>query len=382
VTVTPSTSALDVPIHIVVRGLAARQLATLTLRSVDSQGVPWASSAIFRASRAGVVDVDRVAPAPGIYQGAWGMGLLAMLQTVKPDASAYFWNGAHPQTFTVTVRSDGRRVASATFRRRFLSPTVRHRHLPLSSNRFYGDYYAPTVPGRRPAILAIGGSDGGNSSLSLVSGALAAHGYPVLAIAYFKKPGLPQSLSRIPLEYFVHALAWLRAQPHVDPKRIVTLGVSRGSEAALLLGAHYPKLVHAVIAAVPSSVALCSFPGCDGAAWMLHGKALPYTRQFNAAHPSDNPAAVIPVERIRGPILLNCAGNDQIWASCPFASAIMQRLDARHDRYRHVLYPASGAGHLIGFLLPDEPFVVGNTPIDQIARERFWPHLLAFLASV
>jgi dienelactone hydrolase len=100
----------------------------------------------------------------------------------------------------------------------------------------------------------------------------------VLSVGYFKLPGLPQQLSRIPLEYFGRALAWLAHQPQVDRKHIAILGVSRGSEAALLSGAYFPRLVSAVIAMVPSDVALCSIPGCRGPAWTFHGHPVPYTR--------------------------------------------------------------------------------------------------------
>jgi dienelactone hydrolase len=383
VAVSPARTSVDEPVHIVVRSLAPRQLVSLSLRSVDSRGIPWASSAAFRADRSGVVEVDRAAPVSGPYLGAWGMGLLAMLVAAKPDpGQAYYWDRRRSQTFTLTVRSGGTRLASTTFRRRFVSRPVRREHKPLSRNGFYGDYSTARVAGRRPAILAIGGSEGGDLGAFLASEALAARGYPVLDIAYFKEPGLPQTLSRVPLEYFARALAWLRAQPHVDPKRIVALGVSRGSEAALLLGAYYPQLVHAAIAIVPASVAVCSYPSCDGPAWTFGGKAVPYTRQLGAVYPTDNPAAVIPVEGIRGPVLLECAGNDQIWPSCPYAAAIMRRLDAHHDPHRHSLYRAPGAGHFIGSLLPNEPVATGNTPFDEIARETFWPQLLGFLAGL
>ena len=96
-------------------------------------------------------------------------------------------------------------------------------------------------------MLVFGGSDGGLSG-TLVAALLAAHGYPALALAYFNAPGLPAQLSDIPLEYFATALRWLRAQPQVDPRHVLTLGVSRGSEAALLLGAYYQRLVDGVIA--------------------------------------------------------------------------------------------------------------------------------------
>ena len=39
------------------------------------------------------------------------------------------------------------------------------------------------------------------------------------------------------------------------------LGSSHGSEAALLLGVHYPRLVHSVVALVPSSVVTCGIVG-------------------------------------------------------------------------------------------------------------------------
>ena len=58
---------------------------------------------------------------------------------------------------------------------------------------------APGVPAgpRRPAVLIIGGSQGGLSS-PLLAAALAGHGYPVLTIAYFAAPGLPASLCGYP----------------------------------------------------------------------------------------------------------------------------------------------------------------------------------------
>ncbi len=40
-------------------------------------------------------------------------------------------------------------------------------------------------------------------------------------------------------------------QPGIDPRHVLTYGVSRGSEVALLLGVHYPELVNGVIALVP-----------------------------------------------------------------------------------------------------------------------------------
>ena len=237
-------------------------------------------------------------------------------------------------------------------------------------------------------MLIIGGSQGGLSS-PLLAAALAGHGYPALTIAYFDAPGLPASLSDIPLEYFAGALRWLRRQPQVDPAHVLTLGISFGSEAALLVGAHYPGLVHGVIAAVPSGVTTSPCPHCDYPVWTLHGRALPFTTQFNTPDPAGAAAAVIPVERIDGPVFLVCGGADQTWDSCGYARAIMSRLGAHHDRYPHELAAYPAAGHGVGYLVPYLPGAAVTAPGDggaspganPSAIAAVWPRLLHFLAG-
>jgi dienelactone hydrolase len=236
-------------------------------------------------------------------------------------------------------------------------------------------------------VLEFGGSEGGLDG-QLVGAALASAGYPTLDIAYFGEPGLPSQLKNIPLEYFAGALRWLARQPGVLPGQIYVSGGSRGSEAALLLGAYYPGLVRGVIASSPGNVSLCSYPGCTGAAWTLHGQPLPYTGQFDNPDPADNPAAVIPVQNIQGPVLLDCGTDDQTWISCTFAQAIQLRLTAAGDRYAHVLYRYAGAGHLVASLIPYEPTSAtsrlgpGDTPLANTdADARLWPEVLSFLAN-
>jgi pimeloyl-ACP methyl ester carboxylesterase len=164
---------------------------------------------------------------------------------------------------------------------------------------------------------------------------LAAHGYPTLSLANFEEPGLPQTLANLPLEYFVKALALLRRQPGVDPKHVLVFGVSRGSEAALLLGAHFPSLVDGVIAGVPSSVVNVGLSDHTSAAWTLAGHPIPYepVDELGDADPADVPAAVIPVEQIRGPVFTACGQDDQVWPSCKYAAAIKARLTAHNFPY-------------------------------------------------
>jgi dienelactone hydrolase len=256
---------------------------------------------------------------------------------------------------------------------------------PLTDAGFYGSYYTRAqFAERAPAILLLGGSEGGLPSGRLLT-MLAARGFPTLSLAYFRAPGLPQTLANIPLEYFEKALTWLRAQPEVDPNRIAVIGVSYGSQAAQLLGVHYPSLVSAVVASVPSNVATCGLPWCSGPAWTYGGQPVPYTQEFDNPYPADHPDAVIQDERIRGPLFLICGGHDLVWFSCPYARAIMSRLASFDHPYHDVLYAYGRAGHFVGALLPYSvvaPRALYLKPADERAREDVWPKLLSFLARL
>jgi dienelactone hydrolase len=356
----------------------------LDLRARDGTGAVWEATAAFRAAQDGTVDLDRAAPKYGDYTGVWGAGLISSMSSVSVGSSAFVWprDGAR---FTLDVRADGKRVATAEFRRSISRQPLRRLDLTLGRTGVSGVFFSPAHARSRPAMLVFGGSEGGRYPyLDALAEALTAHGYPTLAIAYFGAPGLPQELARIPLEYFAAALRWLDRRAEVDRRRVSVLGISRGSEAAQLLGVHFPALVHGVVASVPSNVAVCSLPDC-GPTWTLGGRALPFTRQFNQPHPTDDPAAVIPDDRIDGPLLAVCALHDTIWQSCAYAHAILARLAAHHDPHPHVLYTAD-AGHFAGSFLPYQParaFRESETEreADARAREKLWPKLLAFLSA-
>jgi dienelactone hydrolase len=145
-------------------------------------------------------------------------------------------------------------AATATVQRQVPAAVgVTEKELRPAKGGIYGNLYLPKrTAGRRPAVLVFSGSGGGLTA-SFAAALLAAHGYPSLALAYFKAPGLPQTLHDIPLEYFTRPLKLLRAQPGVDPRHVLVAGESRGGEAALLLGASFPQLINGVIAGVPSS---------------------------------------------------------------------------------------------------------------------------------
>jgi dienelactone hydrolase len=385
VAVRPGSSLADQPVQTEITGLSPGELVNVQLSSTDALGVPWQASAAYRADRGGAVDLSTATAISGSYHGVSGTGLIWSMHALKPDPAGFYFWGDTPLKFTLAVSAHGAQVASAGFQRKLSAGAIAETMESLADDGFVGEFRHPAdTAARRPAVLVLGGSEGGLPS-ALLPALLASNGYPALGVAYFAEPGLPQTLSRIPLEYFAGALRWLARQPGVDPARIAVLGVSRGSEAAQLLGVYYPNLVHAVIASVPSNVAICSYPDCAGPAWTLHGQALPYTSKLDNPSPADNPAAVIPDQRIQGPVFLDCGEADQTWTSCPYAQAVLRLLDAHHDRWAHVLYAYSGAGHPVGTLVPYEPGSAAADPdyaADQQARALLWPHLLTFLAAL
>ena len=388
ISVTPKASLADQPVHIVVRGLAPGQQVTVGLTSTDAKDVPWSSKAVFRSNSSGVVDLGTASAISGSYTGVNPMGLIEAMQPVTAQSVEYIWSLRFGLSFQVTVTENGTTVATGAFTRALSAAGVTHTDETIAGTGFYGQFWQPpagTAP--HPAVLEFGGSEGG--LISLLPGAgLASAGYPTLDIAYFGEPGLPSSLKDIPLEYFEKALQWLARQPGVLPHEIYVSGGSRGSEAALLLGVYYPNLVHGVIASSPGDMLLCSYPGCAGAAWTLDGKPLPYTRSLDT-DPGSNPAAVIPVQKIRGPVLFDCGTDDNVWPSCDHAQYSYNL--AAGTRYPRVLYRYTGAGHQDN-LFPYEPVssefaaslfeYQGDTALaNDDADARLWPELLGFLAD-
>ena len=255
--------------------------------------------------------------------------------------------------------------------------------------------------GRLPALIVLGGSEGGTRWVRRTGALFAAQGYAVLAVSYFRAEGLPAGLDLIPLEYFGRGLAWLAAQPGVDRNRIAIYGLSKGSEAALLTATRHPE-IRAVIAASPSHVA---WPGLSNpfvlqSSWSENGAPVPFvpydmsqgfTSIFSIFQNSlpgvaRHPDAVIPVERINGPILLISGEADGLWPAKVMADAIVARLRANNFRHRvqNLSYP--DAGHMT----PTPPALGPTTPATQAqmggtiegtdrARTAAWAAMLCFL---
>ena len=221
--------------------------------------------------------------------------------------------------------------------------------------------YSPPPAGRRDVVLVLGGSEGGLQGSQPLARRIAEHGVGALALAYFGAPGLPQTLENVPLESLRAGVDWVRSQPGMAGRRLVVLGVSKGGEAALLLASNDPRLC-AVVAGVPSSVVWAGIDMAHPAtpvtvsSWSLGGKPLAFTPYadgpfrgvrdlYERSLAAAAPEAAIPVENIRGPVLLISGKADQLWPSTPMSEAVIARLDAKHFAYAHRHLAYDDAGH-------------------------------------
>lgn len=407
--VTPAVGLYDQSRTIVISDLRPGEIVRVTSISRLPGGV-WSAGVTFRANRRGVVELAREAPLSGSYSGVSAMGLFWS----QHRAGQGFAPLRGITVTTLTVKAGSRRLASTLVTQLLRGPGVAQQDERVAKVGFYGEYFAPPRLGRRPAVVLWGGSEGGLSTASEAA-LLASHGIPALALAYFDEPGLPCSLSRIPLGYFARAIRWLRSQPQVDPGRVWVMSASRGSEAALLVAAYWGGLVHGVVTDAPSSEVYRSIGGnCPppaAAAWTLHGKPLAYAPvpaadvRYNAdgsvsempafraglADTSAARAARIPVWRIKGPVLLISGGDDQLWPSDTYAARIMDLLRGDPSPHVHLNLPA--AGH-VALDFPYAPtateytdnsgrlIALGGTPAaDNAAYERDWPAMIRFITT-
>jgi dienelactone hydrolase len=358
--VTPASAPVDQPLEIRATGFSGHERVTLVVDGQAESGAVWHGRTVVAADGSGRL-VLHSRYLLGHYRSEHGSGGFAP------------W----PREFTIAVRG---RNGSASVPVQRVPPqprsTVRTHERPDNVG-FFGEWIRPRTAVRRTAVLVMGGSDGGLSSYTeSIASALAGHGYPVLALAYFNEPGLPNGLRRIRLEYFRRALGWMGRQREVDPSRIVTFGVSRGGELSLILASTYPLLVHAAVGYVPIEFVVAGYPDSSQPAWIYRGK------------PYEGDHLRIPVERSSGPLFVVGGGDDHIWPSGRAVASIAARMLA-HGRTDVTALAYPGAGHALGTAVPIQldntattdvpPGFGGSARADELAREDSWPKLLRFL---
>lgn len=377
----PATGLLDTPLTLEASGLQPHGRVGLELSARDNSGRLWKALLSAKADSRGTLrrDVSRS---------------LASLRPANRHVSPTMTSLVPPGrglAVVVELTVGGRIVAAARGAVRSVrSPDVVVHTLTLDDDKLVGRYWTRRGASSGPAVLLLGGAEGGFSG-DVTASLLASHGYRTLQLAYFGLKGLPPTLARIQLEYFETALRWLGAQPGVLSGHVVALGGSRGGELALMLATRFPEMVTAVAAYAPSSV-VNPAPDCISAAWIFTGRPIPHVDcdEFGVAKPRKKPEAVIPVEKIRGPIFLVAGGADSVLPSESYATAIRERAK-RFGKVDLTTLIYRRAGHAIGVKLPYLPQATilvsgrggidtgGETLADARARTDAWFELLRFL---
>ena len=421
VSIRPLTALIDEPIAIRVEDLEPGSRVRLSLRNHSLKAEAHAE---FVASAEGTVDVALHAPAAGDYEGTDPAGLFwsARFDAGSDVVSAIdTLSRLEPLAYTLTATADNRLDVAVDFTRRLVAANVVQ--TPVRAGRLRGTLFVAQGTTNAPGVIVLGGSDGGNL-WQFVAAMLAAHGCAALSLAYFAHEDLPKELIEIPLEYFAEAIEWLHGRPEVGAARVGVLGMSRGGEAALLIGASVPD-VAAVVALVPSGVTGNGI-GADPSAmaksaWTLNGAPFPvfpppgdpltmqeagiaiatgtpfvgapaFRRALDSAGARIDDFA-IQVERTRGAIFMMSGEDDELWASARLAEIAERRLQRVGFTYafEHRRYPS--AGHF-ACLPPNLPATStsGRHPVvplslafggsargNAAASADLWPRIVRFL---
>ena len=418
--ITPEDALIDVPRRIVVDGLAPGEQVEIASCTLRGAGVAWRAAARFVADAEGTVDLWRDAPVAGSYQGVSAMGLV--WSQVPDTAGAREQFGAEPAAALRTdihARRDGdAQPVHGGFVQRLAAEGVTRRE--VREEGLVGTLFLPAGPGPHPAVMILNGSGGGINEPR--AALYASHGYAAFALGYFKAPGLSDYISATRLEYFETALAWLHRTLKPLHGFVALSGQSRGGELVLLLGTLFPASVSAVIGYVPGAVVHCAQNACDpalgreGPAWIYRGRPLPHVWENNRTAtwaPWDegpeprrhadalltalqDPEAVararIPVEKIRGPVMLLSATDDGSWPSSLYGRMVAERLAQFGHPHAVSHLDFEGAGHSILFpYLPTTQLgyahpvsgrrsTSGGTPAHNAhADEASWQGVLRFL---
>lgn len=398
-----------------ISGLAAAEPVQLRMSMRDAQGQRWQSEARLRADLDGVVDTAAAGSEQGSYRGIDASGLLWSMQPGQGIVRAMplQWSrsadglGYAPQAFELEVERAGVVVERRILQRHLMLPGVRVQAVDVGGRRAHLFLPADAAPGRRlPALVTLGGAEGGLEGSDLYAAWLASNGYVALSLAWYRAPGLPKDLLEVPLEPVHEAVRWLQRQPQVDPARTGLLGGSWGGIVGMAVAQHLPDL-RAVVSWVGSpapfrgiarDVPPADFRGVDRSPLSWQGRPLawlPYREDVDWSRPGHQwqgalDAAMLPIERIAARTLWIGGGDDRLGDSGVMAAVARRQLAraGRGDRDRFLYY--SDAGHLITPLLQPTTgrhdlgphLQAGGTAEGHARADReVGPAVLAFLAE-
>jgi len=265
----------------------------------------------------------------------------------------------------------------------------------------------PSGEGPFPVIIAMGGSEGNDSSARSFAQSWASRGYAVFGLPYYSPawgdqpqqiPELPRAFANIPLDQLETARDWICAEADLQCDKIGLLGVSKGAEMALA-GASRIEGFAAVAAIVPSDVIWEGWgAGETVSSFSWRGEPLPFVPYLGmdehfaklrrgeesmirtphddgrAANPEAADRAAIDVTAIDEPVFLIGGDADEVWASGPMAATIKDKRD--QAGLTTVAITSADAGHS----LSGNAYVPLREAEARVRRESF-PALIIFFEA-
>ncbi|MFC4276667.1 acyl-CoA thioesterase/bile acid-CoA:amino acid N-acyltransferase family protein [Achromobacter aloeverae] len=386
ITVTPERALVDVERDIRLEGYPPYAFVTVAA-SMRMCGALWSSESVFLAGPDGSLDLRRDSPVSGSYSEPSAMGIVWSMRCQEMDRVVFPPDRTDALVIEIAATS-GDVSAYAVLVQEFLAAGVKHDpvRVDVAGMSLSGELYTPPGPGPHPVVIYMNGSSGGVNAPR--AALFAARGYQCLALGVFNYPGRPKYLNDMPLEYFEQALLWVRDVLKPKDGFVAVSGISRGGEMSLLLAAHYPALVSAVVAYVPSpvthGVVSAGEPGTgrDAQVWTKGGQPLPHlwqdnaTADWEAAYSTPPPyrqtlaflsatrdraafeRARIPIERYPGPVLLVSASDDGFWPSTAYSEIVARIRQAAGLPVEH--HVCAGTGHHVHY--PTLPATLINKP--------------------
>jgi dienelactone hydrolase len=423
------------PVSIKLDGLPSDKnvalIAERTMPAADPSAAPvlYRSQAVFSAPQ-GSLDLATAQPQSGSYSDADALGLFWSMTPVEGGDSG----GLKPMQVRLSASADGRVLATVTIEFIDSLPAVRVEQV----KEFPGAVFA-TLPGRsksapslsspaergrgkRPAVIVLGGSEGGSWTARDRAPRFASRGFAVLGLPYYSPasrqsgereiPELPAAFTDIPVDRLDAAFEWLKRRDDVDASHVALLGVSKGAEFVLIAASRF-KWITSAVAIAPTDVVWEGWgPGVEPgkrSSFALDGRPLPFVpyvefaeefagfrtgrevrmRRFQDKGRAANPAAAvqarIKVENFRGPLMVVGGHDDQVWASGMMAQNIAERRAAAGLETLALIFPEaghalSGAGWTPTTQYNVGPSKVGGTPqANARAQARAFPETIAFL---
>jgi esterase/lipase len=348
-----------------------------SLRLPWAKDVPFESSAWFTSDATGRVDLSNQKPDSGSYDFVDSMGLIVSVKAQDPKSMEKITqNISVNESLFIDISAECEEDhASVRLERLFKTPEIKSERI---TDEFVGEFFHSDNPESK-TILWLGGSGSNLAINSLVCAPLAARGFNVLSIPFFGEKGLPEKLSRIPLEYFEKVFAWLANHPVTAGKEFSILGLSKGAEAALLLATRYPS-IHRVVLWAPHAYCFQGIAYKNESSWTYEGKDLPYIELKNIwviehmlscmvknqpfgftpvfkkglARANNKEAARIPAEKAQADLLMVTSTDCGMWNTYDGCVEIMDRLQKCNYPHTHelVVYEEAGEPYLVPYVIP------------------------------